>query len=213
MSCIGSYEGKPNVLQIVSNYLPILYGVNEVHRRASSKYTPFGWLKDPENQDSTLVDNINALYRHYSAHISGAVIDAGDNLPHIFHMCTRIAMAVVCSAMPLGKEQELPELKNIGITGNLAYVMPPIVMALTKERLYQPRNNMLELACSLNEEILGYISQYDENNPPQYETIVPDMAKLYPLEHLLITVFKFTMHELHHNSALSEWENFKSSLS
>ena len=89
----AAYEGKPDIVDICHQNRLFFAAITIVHKRGCLKYAPYSWLNTPVGHGSSLVDNINAISRHFGAHSMGRILDP-EGLPHIFHMCCRVGMFV-----------------------------------------------------------------------------------------------------------------------
>ena len=62
-----------------------------VHYIGAKKHGLYNWQNDPEHTDSTVLNNVSALLRHYTALRDGYFLD-DSGLPHLFHMACRVCM-------------------------------------------------------------------------------------------------------------------------
>lgn len=85
--------GKIPVSDIVKQHQAGLAMIALVHIRGTRKYEPYSWLNNPNASNSTVKENIDALWRHFTAHSMGRPVDP-EGLPHIFHMACRAGMLV-----------------------------------------------------------------------------------------------------------------------
>lgn len=90
---VGSFPLKVNIADVLQRNRFGLQVLGMVHERGSRKYKPYGWYNSPATTDSTVENNLNAIYRHFAAHSMGFPIDP-EGLPHVFHMCCRAGMLV-----------------------------------------------------------------------------------------------------------------------
>lgn len=87
----GGYTKKVNVSDTLETFKLPLQMTAFVHLLGTYKYAAFGWYNDPYASNSSLRDNLDALYRHLGAHSMGLVRDR-EGLPHVFHACCRASM-------------------------------------------------------------------------------------------------------------------------
>lgn len=133
----GFIKNKPNITETVLMYRTGLKVAALIHAIAEQKYTAYSWYNDPDNCDSTIRDNINAIYRHFTAYSMGFGLDE-DGLPHVFHMCCRAGMLVStayrrwldCTPAYSPIEKRDPVERHWGF-----YITPYEVYSLTKTRL------------------------------------------------------------------------------
>lgn len=94
---VGGYAFKAQLVDVVYDYQAPLAMIALVHLRGAQKYEAYSWFNTPWTGDSTVVDNLEALYRHFTAITQGKILDK-EGLPHIFHMCCRAGMMVTIYA-------------------------------------------------------------------------------------------------------------------
>lgn len=200
----GAYTGKPDFLYAVYKYKKLLNGVNEIHHAASSKYKPLGWLVHPSDQDSSFIDNINAIYRHYAAHMAGKYFDPESEQPHVLHMCTRASMIMACTNTVLPKDFSTVTLVNNEAPAS--YVFPNLIATLCRESEVDLPKSIAQLICFLNAQLVEASTFYSVqmHNPDSDiragRYIAPSdlNAPLDPIQILVIAIFAFARHELEH---------------
>lgn len=79
--------------ELIKKYKRPLAAIALVHLIGTRKYDAYSWQNYPTASNSTCLENIDALIRHFSAHSMGQIIDP-DGLPHMFNMCCRAGMLV-----------------------------------------------------------------------------------------------------------------------
>lgn len=89
----GGFTYKADITKIIKDYELPLKMIALVHHCGARKYKIFSWYNEPYVSDSSLMDNLNALYRHFGAHSMGKIVDR-EGLLHIFHMCCRAGMMI-----------------------------------------------------------------------------------------------------------------------
>lgn len=92
-SHVGAFPDKTDIISLLKKYVKALAMITLVHDRGARKYFNYSWLIDPNASNSSIEDNLNALYRHFVAHSMGQIVDS-EGLPHIFHMACRAGMLV-----------------------------------------------------------------------------------------------------------------------
>lgn len=90
---VGGYSHKELITDTINQYEIPLKMVSIVHHFGSLKYKPFSWYNFPYVSNSSIIDNVNALFRHLGAHSMGKIKDK-EGLLHIMHACCRGAMLV-----------------------------------------------------------------------------------------------------------------------
>jgi hypothetical protein len=89
----GHIGGKIHISSFISDYSVPLAMIALVHNRGARKYACYSWYSAPDTSNSTVEDNLDALFRHFGAHSMGQLRDI-EGLPHIFHMCCRASMLI-----------------------------------------------------------------------------------------------------------------------
>lgn len=111
--------------------------VDTVHAVNAQKYPGFEWYYCPDHEhDATIADNINAALRHLLIYSAGRSLDTESQLPHLFHMICRVAMAAVVisrNVMHDGKPfcWKPTTGKNHGVKPACSYLSPELVGVLT----------------------------------------------------------------------------------
>lgn len=99
---VGGYKFKAPLCDIADKYQAPLAMIALVHLRGAQKYEAYSWFNTPWTGNSTVVDNLEAIMRHFTAITQGKIMDS-EGLPHIFHMCCRAGMMVTIYAKALSK--------------------------------------------------------------------------------------------------------------
>lgn len=90
---VGAITEKIPVSKVIAEWHEPLAMISIVHIRGTRKYNAYSWLTDPNASNSTVQENIDALWRHFTAHSMGRPVDT-EGLPHIFHMACRAGMLI-----------------------------------------------------------------------------------------------------------------------
>lgn len=93
LTTVGGYRHKEKLSQILVDYRDAFYMIALVHEQGTYKYDCYSWLTNPAASNSTIIENIDALYRHLGAHSMGRIMDP-EGLPHLFHMVCRAGMLI-----------------------------------------------------------------------------------------------------------------------
>lgn len=97
------------VIDVISKYHLGLAAVEVGHLVGALKYKPFSWYNDPYHSDSTIDNNINAIYRHLTAYEMGYAYDKDSGLPQLFHVACRSAM-LLGVAVKYAQVEALPQI-------------------------------------------------------------------------------------------------------
>lgn len=89
----GLYKSKVPITNLLRDHRQVFLAIALVHLLGTRKYEPFSWLKDPIKSNSTVENNLDAIWRHLSSHSMGKILDY-EGLPHVFHMCCRAGMMI-----------------------------------------------------------------------------------------------------------------------
>lgn len=151
---VGGYTTKAPLVDIFHTYKHVLAMIALVHIRGARKYQAYSWYNHPWDGNSTVVDNIEAVGRHFYGHSTGKFIDV-EGLPHLFHMCCRSGMAVSIlnkSSSPIdiiwGKQ---PSMMSIGtwitpVEIKLLSEVPEEILELEMDD-YIPKINEIIVTC------------------------------------------------------------------
>ena len=93
-SRVGCFTGKVPLGSILTELHRPLSMIALRHHVGALKYGYYSWYNHPETSNATVIDNLDAILRHFSAHRMGKMVDPESRLPHIFHACCRAGMLV-----------------------------------------------------------------------------------------------------------------------
>ena len=130
MNQVNSIPNKLDIAKVFEEFQEPLMFLGLVHVRGLEKYTCHGWLKDAKVTDAEPMRNINAAYRHLAAHTMGAPIDI-EGLPHLCHMCCRLAMTYNYLAL-VDNNAKIRVKEDEYSKTVFGQIWPPVVIALGK---------------------------------------------------------------------------------
>ena len=186
---IGSIHGKPNIHDTYMKYYRTINGVGLVHFRGALKYSWYSWITMPETADALPMYNLNAIYRHLTAHSMGKLVD-DEGLPHILHACCRMSMTLNFLAF-------YPNIKGFGLcklTDDnpnkyevLTQILPATLIVLSKNKKTDALKTMELFANILN------MLDTDSNT---WKVDIEHIDKLTAIENLAIDIFNYAEKEL-----------------
>ena len=146
LTTVGGYQHKEKLSQLLVDYRDAFYMIALVHEQGTYKYDCYSWLTNPMASNSTIIENIDALLRHLSAHSMGRIMDP-EGLPHLFHMACRAGMLITTywrSYRPLDKrykpERNKEHISKDNTTVSFArfgwQIQPEELYSLSKEDFY-----------------------------------------------------------------------------
>ena len=130
---VGGYSKKESLSQVVRRYSLPLTMTSIVHDHGARKYACYSWYNDPDHGNSSVIENIDAILRHFSAYSMGWLIDI-EGLPHIFHMCCRASMLVTINTKKrLGLDVNLGDCREFLDSDNTFWyhLTPYIIKSLS----------------------------------------------------------------------------------
>lgn len=64
----GAIKGKIPLCDLAAKYHDAYTAIALIHHFGSLKYGYYNWYNDPENCDGCFYNNVNAIFRHMTAH-------------------------------------------------------------------------------------------------------------------------------------------------
>ena len=71
---VGCIKNKAPLSRLTAKYRIPYIAIALIHHFGASKYGYYSWYNDPANCNSTVSDNLNAIFRHMVAHRIGKII-------------------------------------------------------------------------------------------------------------------------------------------
>lgn len=167
---IGSFPTKREMYPVFRDFILPLNMIAFVHRRGAKKYPLYKWYNDPHQCDSSIIANLNAIYRHFAAYSMGFSMDP-EGLPHVFHMCCRAGMMITtayrkwnnCTELLANGTGDSDTLKYGALGGNFFnFITPEEVVSLTKTNDITYSSNEAELKPIVHQILSSCLRNYVE---------------------------------------------------
>jgi hypothetical protein len=91
---MGCIKNKVSLTKLYKYYERVFAAIALVHHIGATKYGYYSWYNNPLQSNSSVSDNIDAIFRHLTAHRIGKTVDPESFLPHVFHACCRAGMLI-----------------------------------------------------------------------------------------------------------------------
>lgn len=187
----GCIKGKPPLSKLSAKYRLAYIAIALIHHFGALKYGYYSWYNDPANCNSTVSDNIDAIFRHITAHKIGKIIDPESHLPHVFHACCRAGMLITMYYRTWLTNSLIPNKpkKNEAAKFDvLTQITTEEILVLTKDKVvpeYEDLDNLsdhiFELLCS--------IDMFDRCHIPGIEL---DNTIYSSIEDLVLSIWRYT---------------------
>lgn len=176
-NAIGSFPKKFKMGEIFDKYRIPLAMISLVHERGARKYECYSWLNNPDASNSTVMENLDAIARHFNAHTMGKLIDV-EGLPHIFHIACRAGMMISTAYRSINKNHhrlndprpQLAELMKSDEFGPLMghQITSEEILVLTKDDMYPTIPSDSATLQSYIQAILIELAMYEKQGKISY---------------------------------------------
>lgn len=194
----GAIKGKIPLCDLAAKYHDAYTAIALIHHFGSLKYGYYNWYNDPENCDGCFYNNVNAIFRHMTAHRIGKFIDPESHLPHIFHACCRAGMLItiyyrICSISklkPLAPKKD--KNARLDVTSQLT---TEELLVLSKDHLVPEYKDLNDLSDHIYE-LLCTADNFDERCTPDgfFDNTTYD-----EVEDLVLSVWRYAIKALQCN--------------
>lgn len=173
---IGAFPTKREIYPVFRDFALPLNMIAFVHYRGAKKYPLYKWYNDPHQCDSSIIANLNAIYRHFAAYSMGFSMDP-EGLPHVFHMCCRAGMLITtayrqwngCTALLANGIGDSDALKYGTTTGHLFnFITPEEIVSLCKTSNVTYSSDETQLKPLVHQILSSVITHYDTYSHPQF---------------------------------------------
>jgi hypothetical protein len=196
---IGSVKGKVPLSGLTAKYRSAYVAIALVHHFGAEKYGYYNWYNDPRNCNSSISDNIDAIFRHMTAHRIGKFIDPESKLPHIFHACCRAGMLITIyyrqdnDGYFIKKKNENAELDV------LSQLTTEEILVLSKDKLVPEYKDLDNLSDHIFEVLCG-IDMFDT-----LHVAGVSLSDLYcsEVEDLVLSVWRYMIGLINANKLVS----------
>lgn len=191
----GCIKGKIPLCDLTAKYRAAYTAIALIHHFGALKYGYYRWYNDPANCNSTVSDNLNAIFRHLIAHKIGKFIDPESHLPHIFHACCRAGMLITIyyRTWCTGKIKPLiPRKNNNAKFDVLTQITTEEILVLTKDKLVPNYSDINDLSDHIFE-LLCATDMFDKCHVPGIEL---DNTAYSDIEDLVLSVWRYAIMSL-----------------
>lgn len=187
----GCIKGKIPLCNLTAKYHAAYTAIALIHHFGALKYGYYSWYNDPVNCNSTIGDNLNAIFRHMVAHRIEKFIDPESHLPHVFHACCRAGMLITMYY----RAQLTDTLTPIKLKKNeaakfdvLTQLTTEEILVLTKDKVVPEYEDLDSLSDHIFE-LLCCIDMFDKCHIPGIEL---DNTIYCDIEDLVLSVWRYT---------------------
>lgn len=188
----GCIKGKPPLSKLSAKYRLAYIAIALIHHFGALKYGYYNWYNDPANCNSTVSDNIDAIFRHLTAHRIGKYIDSESHLPHIYHACCRAGMLITVYYRQWGTNSLIPNVCKKNENANfdvLTQLTTEEILVLSKDSLVPEYTDINDLSDHIFE-VLCSIDMFDRGHTPNIEL---DNTCYDSIEDLVLSVWRYTI--------------------
>ena len=187
----GCIKGKIPLCDLTAKYRAAYIAIALIHHFGALKYSYYSWYNDPANCNSTVSDNLNAIFRHMVAHRIGKIIDPESHLPHVFHACCRAGMLITMYYRTWLTGSLIPNKPKKNETAKF-----DVITQLTTEEIWVlikdkavPEYEDLDSLSDHIFELLCSIDMFDKCHIPDIEL---DNTNYCDIEDLVLSIWRYT---------------------
>ena len=188
----GCIKGKPSLTSLSVKYRLAYIAIALIHHFGALKYGYYNWYNDPTNCNSTISDNIDAIFRHLTAHRIGKIIDSESHLPHIYHACCRAGMLITVHYRNMCNHslEPITRKKNENAKFDvLTQLTTEEILVLSKDSLVPEYSDVDDLSDHIFE-VLCAIDMFDRCCIPDIEL---DNTCYDSIEDLVLSVWRYAI--------------------
>lgn len=190
---VGCIKNKAPLSGLTAKYRIPYIAIALIHHFGASKYGYYNWYNDPTNCNSSVSDNIDAIFRHITAHRIGKFIDPESGLPHIFHACCRAGMLITVYYRQDNDGYFIPKLSDNGKptaerhSDVLKQITSEEVLVLTKDKLLEN----IDDPNLLSDHIFETLCRLDLFDELHVAGIALDDSYLCDIEDLVLSIWRY----------------------
>lgn len=187
----GCIKGKIPLCDLTAKYRAAYIAIALIHHFGALKYSYYSWYNDPANCNSTVSDNLNAIFRHLMAHRIGKIIDPESHLPHVFHACCRAGMLITMYYRTWLTGSLIPNKPKKNETAKfdvLSQITTEEILVLTKDKVIPEYEDLDSLSDHIFE-LLCSIDMFDKCHIPDIEL---DNTNYCDIEDLVLSIWRYT---------------------
>lgn len=187
----GCIKGKIPLCDLTAKYRAAYIAIALIHHFGALKYSYYSWYNDPANCNSTVSDNLNAIFRHLMAHRIGKIIDPESHLPHVFHACCRAGMLITMYYRTWLTGSLIPNKPKKNETAKfdvLTQLTTEEIWVLIKDKVV-PEYEDLD---SLSDHIFELLCSIDMFDKCHIQDIELDNTNYCDIEDLVLSIWRYT---------------------
>ena len=187
----GCIKGKIPLCDLTAKYRAAYIAIALIHHFGALKYSYYSWYNDPANCNSTVSDNLNAIFRHLMAHRIGKIIDPESHLPHVFHACCRAGMLITMYYRTWLTGSLIPNKPKKNETAKfdvLTQLTTEEIWVLIKDKAVPEYEDLDSLSDHIFE-LLCSIDMFDKCHIPDIEL---DNTIYSDIEDLVLSIWRYT---------------------
>lgn len=186
----GCIKGKIPLCDLTAKYRAAYIAIALIHHFGALKYSYYSWYNDPANCNSTVSDNLNAIFRHLMAHRIGKIIDPESHLPHVFHACCRAGMLITMYYRTWLTGNLIPNKPKKNETAKfdvLTQLTTEEIWVLIKDKVVPEYEDLDSLSDHIFE-LLCSIDMFDKCHIPDIEL---DNTNYCDIEDLVLSIWRY----------------------
>lgn len=187
----GCIKGKAPLCNLTAKYRAAYTAIALIHHFGALKYSYYSWYNDPANCNSTIDDNLNAIFRHMTAHRIGKSIDSESHLPHVFHACCRAGMLITMyyrTWLTSILKPNKPKKNEAAKFDVVSQLTTEEILVLTKDKVIHEYEDLDSLSDHIFELLCG-IDMFDKCHIPGIEL---DNTIYSDIEDLVLSIWRYT---------------------
>lgn len=196
---IGSVKGKVPFSGLSAKYRNAYVAIALIHHFGAEKYGYYSWYNDPVNCNSSISDNIDAIFRHMTAHRIGKFIDPESKLPHIFHACCRAGMLITVYYRQDNNGYFVKKRNNDAKLDVLSQLTTEEILVLGKDKLIPEIKDLDRLSDHIFEILCG-MDMFDSIHLPGIALSDTDYSEI---EDLVLSVWRYMISLVNMNKLVS----------
>jgi hypothetical protein len=196
---IGSIKGNVPLSELSAKYRNAYVAIALIHHFGAEKYGYYSWYNDPLNCNSSISDNIDAIFRHMTAHRIGKFIDPESRLPHIFHACCRAGMLITVYYRQDNDGYFIKKKNEDAKLDVLSQLTTEEILVLSKDKLVPEYEDLDSLSDHIFEILCG-IDMFDSLRFPDIS-----LSELYysEIEDLVLSIWRYMIKLVNANRLVS----------
>ena len=187
----GCIKGKIPLCDLTAKYRAAYTAIALIHHFGAEKYSYYSWYNDPANCNSTISDNLNAIFRHLMAHRIGKFVDPESHLPHVFHASCRAGMLITMyyrTQLTNTLTPIKPKKNEAAKFDVLTQLTTEEILVLTKDKVVPEYEDLDSLSDHIFE-LLCSIDMFDKCHIPGIEL---DNTIYSDIEDLVLSIWRYT---------------------